>query len=417
MNKISYLRKRINEEYNNKEYKNAVEVGEILLREHWHNRSMYSSGYTNDLFNLAQAYDELGNLERAAELYSDSARQLASLEGESVIFANRLSCLAITLGRMGIKEPAYFIHSQVMSVIKEQIGSTGREYGDSLYNLANAAADTGRKTEALRYHMDALKVRQNTGQIEDAINSLHSIAFLYENDKRYDKAVSYAEAAMDILEGSTIDDDQLAAGACNYLAGLYEHLKERQKALDMYEKVQIIIRRQVGCEHSSYMNVANRKANLLTQMGRPREALACHQEVCEIFQNISGKNHMFYANCLRNMAILHKTLGEDIKAESLILESMKIRKETEDITTDILFLIRLHLNAGARDKAMEALIYALMRSDSNAGEFNGLINALTEAFSDAGEMGASEIMDVMEALNDKEKLAPIISKWNNWEAD
>jgi len=416
MNKIQYLRNKALEQYNNNDYETAAKTGEILLREHWHNRFMWTLGYANDLYNLACAYDEMGNLGRAAELYSDSARQVSAIEGESRAFAKRLTNLAIVLGQLGVAEPAFFIHSQAVNIYKSRVGRRSPVYANSLYNLANAAADSGRRKEAIRYHLDALRVREKiserTGEFSEIINSLHSIAFLYESYGEYEKAASYAEAAMEISD----DDDDLLIGACHYLASLYERVEKYEQALLLYDRVQEFILRQANREHSAYLNIAYRRANLLVQVNRPREALECHEEIRALFQNISGKKHIFYANCLRNMALLHNGLGEDDEAESLILESMKIRREIDDITADIIFLIRLYLRAGEREKALEALIYALMRSDAGNNEFSGLVSALSEAFVNAEpDEDANELMNVMEALNDKEKLAPIISKWTDWE--
>jgi len=415
MNKISYLRSEFIKQFNSRNFSAAVETGDILLREHWHNRFMWTKGYADDLYNIACVHDEMGNLERAAELYSDSARQIAVVEGESYGYAVRLSNLAIVLGRMGIVEPAFFIHGQVVSIFKNRMDRHSPKYANSLYNLANAAIDAGHKREAFRYHMDALKIREKisnkTGDTTDVVNSLHSIAFLYESSNDNEKAAAYAKAALDISDG----DDNLTAVSCNYLAGLYERMEKYDEALPLYGRVQEIIRQQVSTEHSAYLNVAFRRASLLAKMKRPREALECHEEIRDTFLNMSGEKHIFYANCLRNMAILHNGLGEYHEAENLILESIKIRRDIDDITADIVFLIRLYMSGGDREKAIEALIYALMRASSDAKNVVDLVDALAGAFTDPNFI-SEELLSAMESLNDIEKLAPIISKWVEWES-
>jgi len=418
MNKISYLRKCIAENYEKQNYKTAADYGETLIKEHFHNRFMRTRAYADDLYNLALIYDDMGELERAAGLLSDSARYISILEGESIDFAARLTCLAVILGRMGAYDPAFFMHAQVTHIYKTETGHASPEHADSLYNLANSAADLGRRKEALKYHLDALKIREKLAEkseelsaISDVIHSLHSIAFLHEASNDMKKAASYAEAAMEIADGST----EFLVSSCHYLAGIYERLEKYEEALPLYDKVQAALLKETTRDHSAYLNVTYRRAHLLAQLGRPRESIKAHEEICHIFQTMAGQNHIFYANCLRNRALLHNGLGETTQAESLILESMKIRKATDDITSDIIFLIKLYLRIGDREKAMEALIYALMRSDSTAKEFSGLITALTETFAETGETPTSEIMDAMEMLNDKERIEPIISNWNKWE--
>jgi len=413
MSKIDYLRRQQVQEYENGDVEASAATGEILLKEHWHIRNFWTKGYANDLYNLACVYDELENLERAAELYSDSARQIVVVEGEGVAFAKRLSGLAMVLSRLGAPEPAFFMLGSVAAIYQRDLGTHNATYADSLYNLANIAADLGQNIDALRFHQDALRIREALGDTADAINSFHSIAFLYEALEDFDNAASYAETALTLIGEQ--DDDY--PGACNYLAGIYEHAGRQEDALSLYDKVLEIIRREIGREHSAYLNVAYRRANLLAQMERHREALDSHEEVRYIFKNISGTKHIFYANCLRNMAILHKSLGETVAAESLMLESIKIRRiSSDDITADIIFLIRLYILNHENEKALEALIYALMRSDSNAPEFSALISALTETFAQPGN-AITDFIQAMEVLNDRAKLRPIINKWTAWEVE
>jgi tetratricopeptide (TPR) repeat protein len=237
---------------------------------------------------------------------------------------------------------------------------------------------------------------------------------LHEASADYDKAVTFAETAMRHSAG----DDRTYAGACNYLAGLYESAKKYESALPLYDQVLEITSDEAGRDHSAYLNVSLRRAHLLTLLNRHHEALAAHEEVRDAFARISGTKHIFYANCLRGMALIHKTLRNPDRAEALILEAMKIRRTMyEDITLDITFLISLHLQENNPDKAMEALIYALMCSGQNSPEFSELLNTLVEVFTKSKTPATAEFIQNMELLNDREKLRPILNKWNAWEKE
>lgn len=411
MTKINYLRKCAAEKYNERDLAAAAEIGEVLLREHWHNKNMWTTGYADDLFNLACVHEELGNLERAAALFSDSAAQISAAEGEGLTFAERVNNLAMVLIRLGIVEPAFFMLGNATAIRRRELGTHDPLYADSLYNLANAAADAGRRKDSLRYHLEALKIRENEGHTEDIINSLHSIAFLHESAREYEKAASYAETAMRYSAG----DEQGLAGACNYLAGLYESCKKFDAALPLYDQVLEIAGGEAGRENSAYLNVALRRANLLSQLNRPHEALAAHEEIRDIFARVSGTRHIFYANCLRGMADLHKSLGDPARAEAEILEAMKIKRAlNEDITGDIIFLIRLHLTENNAEKAIEALIYALMCSGADTREFSEMLDSLVGIFA-VQTPATTEFINALEHLNDREKLRPILKKWTAWE--
>jgi len=289
-------------------------------------------------------------------------------------------------------------------------------YANSLYNLANAAADSGRKREALRYHMDALKIREKlaerTGDISDVVDSYHSMAFMYESDNECEKAAAYAEAAMIVAEG----EEDLYISACHYLAELYERVEKNSDALEVYDKLQEVILRQASREHSVYLNITSRRANLFAQMNRPKDALSCHEEICEIFRSTIGTNHIFYANCLRSRGIIHIVLNQDDEAEPLMLESMKIRRDIDEITTEIFFLLNMYMRNKNHEKALELLVYALMRSDEDNPECSKLIDNLTHAFSsEITKISAEEMIPFIKDLNNKEKLLPIMSKWSAWE--
>ena len=162
--------------------------------------------------------------------------------------------------------------------------------------------------------------------------------------------------------------------------------------------------------------MAYKRASLLAGMERPREALASHDEIRILFEDKLGTNHIYYANCLRNMAILHRDLGESPEAESLMLKSLKIRRQaSSDISIDILFLIRMYLREKRHSEALDALVYALMCADGNTSELSLFLDALTETFSYYKEDGEKVLEDAIEILGDKDKLMPIIEKWSKWE--
>ncbi|MCL2223941.1 MAG: tetratricopeptide repeat protein [Defluviitaleaceae bacterium] len=413
MTKINYLRKCAAEKYNAQDLAAAVEIGEVLLREHEHNQNIFSSGYANDLFYLGGIYEELGNLERAAMLYSDSAAQVSASESEQLTFAERIDSLATVLIRLGVAEAAFFMLGNATAIRRKKLGTASPVYADSLYNLANAAAEIGRRSDALRYHLEALQIRKSAGIIEDIINSLHSLAFLHEAAEEYDKAILYAEMSMKFI-GKT---DKNYASACNYLAELYDNNKRYEDALLYYDHVIEIVGEEAGREHSAYLNVALRRANLLAKLERSQESLVAHEEICEIFARVTGTKHVFYANCLRGISMLYRRLGEPVRAEEFILEAMKIRRALfEDITLDITFLVRLHLGENNTEKALDALIYALMCSSADSPDFPELLHALVSSFKGQDEL-KTEFLNTIQHLDNREKLRPIINKWEQWESE
>ena len=415
MNKIEYLRHQIIEQYNAQEFKNAIETSDVLIREHWYNDNFSSVGFANDLYNQGCLYDEIGKTERAIELFSESAGQIFIIEGESRTFAKCLSRLGTCISRLGGKEPAYYIHAHVVDIYKRLVNKNTNVYANSLYNLANSAADSNRKKESLRYHLDALRIREklaeHTGDITDVVDSYHSIAFMYESYKEYSRALVYAKAALTAAE----EYEDLYFSASSYVADLYELDKKYEDALGIFDKLQARIISQVGNKHSMYLNISNRRTNLLMLLNRPEEALVCQEEICETFKDLIGSKHIFYANCLRNSGIIYALLKDNSKAEAKMLESIKIRREIDEITTEIFFLINLYIGSQDYEKALEVFVYALMKFEVGSKDFNKLVESLTSLFSNKFA-NDNEIINTLATITNKEKLTQIISKWISWES-
>ncbi|MCL2839258.1 MAG: tetratricopeptide repeat protein [Defluviitaleaceae bacterium] len=415
MSKLAYLRRRQAEQFNNAELEAAAETGEVLLREHWHNKNFKTEEYANDLYNVALIYHELGHLERAAELYSDSARQIVQIEGdETESFAKRLSGLAMSLSQMDISLPAYFMLKQVADILRQEVGKNSPEYADTLYNLANIATKLGHEKDALRYHINALKIRlKHEENPEDTIVSLHSVAAIHEKKEDYEKAIVYAQSALDLID---IKDAEAYARIGSYLAELYEKSGKLREALPLYEAAIIAIISRVGREHSSFVNVVYRHANLLARMNRIEEALESYEQVTMTFEGMCGKNHLFYANCLRNMAVINKALDNFEKAEAYMVESIKIRhliKESGEIPDDIVFLINLYLDTDEKEKAIETSVYILIKTDPDSEGYDKLLETISKVFMPPGGTYTQAILASMRVMDEhsNDDIRRIIEEW------
>jgi tetratricopeptide (TPR) repeat protein len=432
MNKITYFRSKLHEHALDLRLNEAAEAGEALIIEYINCGMNRDAAYADDLFNLAWVYDEMGVNERAAALYVESANRVLVSRGDSPELAKRLCNLAALLNRQGNVASAYRLSLQAAAITGGAFGENSPELADALYNLANAAADTERLDEALRLHKEALSIRESAGECNDAVNSLHSLAFLHENERIGEKSLGYAIKAMALaqnaLEGPDVPLDEVTTrehsyySACFYLASLHENRGDLGKAEALYGKALRWAKEQGGVCHSTYLNVASKLANIAANQKKYPEALALYREISENFKQTVGENHLFYANNLRNMALLHKKLREYDEAENLMLASIKIRRTTsahgegmDEINADALFLIEMHLQAGQPDKALEMLVYVLMDTDAAKPGYDGLLNALAETFARAGKTHLAAISNAMEELCRRETVHDIIRKWNNWE--
>ena len=422
MTKISYLRKRMHDEYHKRNLPQAAIIGDSLLAEHVYNH-MASPGYANDLYNAALVNDELGLLEKAAAMYAASIRHVSGqgCHHQSIIFmhslsddeceslALRFSNLAGVLAQMGDLEQAYDMYKWVKSLNIRTRPKDSRVISDNLYNMANTAASLGKTSDAMSLHADALELRQDNGTPEDILHSLHSIAHMYEEIDDYEKAISSAEIALGYAE------DGALASAHNYLAELYVASGQYEKGLELYEKVLSEISKS-GCMRRDYMVVLSHHAYLTGKTGNPEEAIRLLEEVFDMYKSLTGLDleyidPEFHSECLRSMAILNKDIGETGLAEEYILKSIESRKAVGgEVIKDICFLIRLYLNSDTYGKLMDVLVYALLQAggpgDPSAAT---VIDSIMESFADTEN--ADMLLSAIEETNDSEKIRHIVDMW------
>jgi tetratricopeptide (TPR) repeat protein len=401
------------EQYQNFHLEDAATTGEALLREHWNNHSMSTLGYARDIYNLARIYDELGDFERAIELYTDGAHLFSKhCNGDATAYTACLNNLAAALYDMGMEGPSVHLFGQLVSV-KQLYGHEQNEaFADSLYNLANAFTGKNHTVLALRLHKEALDIRRQSGNTQDVVDSLHSLASLHEDKEEYEKAVALAQTAKELAMG----DDY--ACSCYYLAKLYENWGQYDKALTLYGEVMDLTRERVGRTHHSYLDVATRRANMLDKTGFPRQALTLLSEVRAVYEGMEFNHTDLYNQNLRDIAGLHKQLGDYEQAEATLLHSLKIsRKNNENLTEDIVELIRFYLYRNDNVRAMEMLVYALMHSDSKGPGLESLLFRLAEAFNPTTDPAPDIILNTLREMNDRVTLAPILEKWKKWESE
>jgi len=393
----------MHEEYQNGNLQAAATLGDAMLCEHWINDAP-TLGFSDDLYNLAIIHDEMDQPESAVALYSESARYIPD-NGDFLALAKRSNNLAGVLARLGAMEPAQHFFTQTKHIYSRYLGQDHPMYADSLYNLANLALISGKRKDAQAGHKEALKIRKKSGNKDDIMHSLHSLAAIYEEEGDYEKAVSYAKTA---VESAPPPD---YATACNYLAELYELDDKQEEALKLYNEV-LEAMPQTGCKRSDYLTILSRKAYLTGKTGNTKEALKLHEEACIMYNSLEPTDlleidDLYFANCMRNMAILHEKLGDPNQAEDFMLKSLNARKDIGgESTKDICFLIGLYLKNDTYDKAVDILIYALMQTSEDESQ---MIDSLTKALAKAEN--THKLLESMGAINSIEKLRPIFEKW------
>ena len=410
MNKIAYFRKLVREKYEMRAFPDAAAIGEALITEHRITNAASGAAYADDLFNLARVYDEMGAAERATSLYMESVNKIVAEQGDTAPLVIRLNNLGAMLNKRGSADAAYrvFLHAAVITRGAEATDES--KTADALYNLANAAADAGRREEARNLHKEALSIRERIGAPNaDLVHSLHSLAFLFEDAETIEQAIAYADAA----KAKALGTDEYF-GACYYLAELLSAGRKHAEARPLYEAVLDWIEGEGGTGHSAYINAATRLAHSIAGAGEEREALSIMNSVLETLEKRLNGDYLCKAGCLWNLAALHRKLGEPEEAARLAYGSMMIKARligpgSRETLADAMLLTEIYFESGLLDKAVETLVYILMHSDfadakESAQKMLGMLGR-------SGSKNLSEFARLLEKLDDPAELSRIMDIW------
>jgi tetratricopeptide (TPR) repeat protein len=345
------------------------------------------------------------------ELYYDGAQLLSrQCTGDPTAYANCLNNLAAVLFEMGMEEPSAHLFGQLLAV-KQSLGhDTDGYYADNLYNLANAVPASYTQA-AEEMHKKAYEMRVLTEATQDIVDSLHSMAFLFEERGEYANAFSFAKEALSLAEG----DNYICS--VFYLAELYDDCGKYNLALPLYEEAAELTRERLGITHPCYIEALTSHAKILEKLNYPYEALEKQIKLRAILETLPPQYRgNAYTACLRSIAELHLTLDEYEQAEQTLMYLLKLHvKQKNDYLPEISLLIRLYLHMNNQEKAMEILVYALMHSDTKGSGLTDLLTQLATAFHPSSDPSSALIITTLHAMNNRETLKPIINKWTAWE--
>ena len=169
---------------------------EIEDRENWN--------YLASLTSLGNAYNSLGQYERAIAFYQQSlniAKEIGDIQGES----NSLKNLGNAYNYLGQYEKAIAFHQQSLDIAKE-IGDIEGE-SSSLNNLGNAYNYLGQYEKAIAFYQQSLDIAKEIGDIRGEANAWFNLGVALKNVNREPDAVGAYRNARELFQTMGLDAD------------------------------------------------------------------------------------------------------------------------------------------------------------------------------------------------------------------
>jgi tetratricopeptide (TPR) repeat protein len=260
-------------------YANQVELyGQLVSKwsktndkENWH--------YTASLISLGNAYDPLGQYERAIAFFQQSLdifKDIGDIQGES----NSLIGLGNAYGSLGQYERAIAFYQQSLD-IKKDIGDIQGE-SNSLIGLGNAYYSLGQYERAIAFFQQSLDIFKDIGDIRGESNSLIGLGNAYRSLGQYERAIAFYQQSLDIKK--EIGDIRGESSSLGNLGNAYYFLGQYQRAIAFYQQ-SLDIKKEIG----DIRGEANAWFNLglsLEKVDREQDALGAYRNARELYQTM-----------------------------------------------------------------------------------------------------------------------------------
>ncbi|MBD2391857.1 tetratricopeptide repeat protein [Aphanizomenon flos-aquae FACHB-1416] len=183
-------------------YANQVELyGQLVSKwsktndkENWH--------YTASLISLGNAYDSLGQYERAIAFFQQSLdifKEIGDIQGESI----SLIGLGNAYNSLGQYERAIAFFQQSLD-IKKEIGDIQGE-SNSLIGLGNAYNSLGQYQRAIAFYQQSLDIKKEIGDIRGEANAWFNLGLSLEKVDREQDALGAYRNARELFQTMGLD--------------------------------------------------------------------------------------------------------------------------------------------------------------------------------------------------------------------
>ena len=282
-------------------------------------------------------------------------------------------------------ENGYLIHQIVRDSIARQIKKDGEkvrleEYGEFLNQVIDMKGYLSVETpydkvrERLVLTEDVARFCEEDGREDaDAGALFHNIAWVYEAQGDYAKAMEYYGKALAIRERVVGAEHPDTATTYNNIGGVYCAQGEYAKAMEYCGKALAISERVLGSEHPDTATTYNNIGGVYEDQGDYAKAMEYYGKALAISERVLGKEHPDTATTYNNIGEVYRAQGDYIKALEYYGKALAIRErvlgaEHPDTATTYNNIGGVYCEQGDYAKALEYYGKALAISERVLGK-------------------------------------------------
>jgi tetratricopeptide (TPR) repeat protein len=277
------------------------------------------------LSNLGNAYDSLGNYERAIDYHQQSLvikREISDRRGEG----NSLGNLGNAFYSLSNYEQAINYYQQHLAIARE-IGDRLGE-GNALGNLGSAYHSLGNYEQAIDYHQQSLAIAREIGDRLGESHALGNLGNVYNSLSNYERAIDYHQQSLVIKR--EIGNRQGEGNSLGNLGNAHYSLGNYERAID-YHQQYLTIGREIG-DRRGEGNALSSLGLAYYSLGNYERAIDYHQQCLTIAREIG--NRLGEAIALGNLGDARCSLGNHLEALQLQNQKLAIALEIQSRDTE-----------------------------------------------------------------------------------
>ena len=235
-----------------------------------------------------------------------------------------------------------------------------KEVGLLFNEIAFVYNNQGDYPKALEWVQKALKIFEKVLGLEhpNTATSYHNIASVYFRQGDYTKALEWFQKALEIEEKMLGLEHPNTATSYHSIASVYFRQGDYTKALELYQKALKIFEKVLGLEHPDTATSYNDIASVYDSQGDYTRALELYQKALKIFEKVLGLEHPDTATTYNNIALVYDNQGDYSKALEWVQKALKIREkvlglEHPDTATSYHNIALVYSRQGDYTKAFE----------------------------------------------------------------
>ncbi len=315
--------------------------------------------------------------------------------------AHMLTRLAITLGHLGLHEPALAPLRRALAICREHLGDDHEYTGRVQNSLAIQLQSLGRHAEAEPLMRAAVETARRHLPEDDAdrLTVEYSWATVLTDLHRHEEAEAAYRSTLARCRRTLGDGHDLTTKVQNGLGTLLYELLRPAEAEACFRSALAVLRERLGHEHAESIAALGNLAMALHAQGKDGEAEPLAQEAADVGRHALGDDHAFTLVAIHTLYSIALERGRVQEAEPLIREVAERRMRAlgaahPHTRQAVDQLAAIYRSQGRLPEAMrladEWLDLARAEGATHLDYFDGVLAHLGKMRMDVGELAAAE---------------------------